>query len=226
MSSYLVDELRPGDSLELRGPVGGFFVWEAALGGPFCSSRAVGCRSVTVDRRHHLAVDSDVPLRLLYSARALDDVLYRDELTGWRPPTTSTSASRSPANGPTDGRDTVTHRRRAARGGRLADGRASPRVRLRTPAFVETAPRPSSTSATTPAGSGPSVSAPPEVDRDNDRQQSSTTHTACRRCRWRSGSRRRRRFISGCRSSARSVWRPRLPGTTGGTLRSTSMSVG
>ena len=32
--------------------------------------------------RHHLAVDSDVPLRLLYSARTLDDVLYRDELDG------------------------------------------------------------------------------------------------------------------------------------------------
>jgi ferredoxin-NADP reductase len=34
VSSYLVDELRPGDELELRGPIGGYFVWEQALGGP------------------------------------------------------------------------------------------------------------------------------------------------------------------------------------------------
>jgi ferredoxin-NADP reductase len=34
VSPYLVDELRPGDSLELRGPIGGYFVWKAALGGP------------------------------------------------------------------------------------------------------------------------------------------------------------------------------------------------
>lgn len=81
VSSYLVDELRPGDSLELRGPVGGFFVWEASFGGPLLlvagGSGVVPFRSIV---RHHLAVESDVPLRLLYSARTLDDVLYRDEL--------------------------------------------------------------------------------------------------------------------------------------------------
>ena len=81
VSSYLVDELRPGDSLELRGPVGGFFVWEAAFGGPLLlvagGSGVVPFRSIV---RHHRAVASDVPLRLLYSARTLDDVLYRDEL--------------------------------------------------------------------------------------------------------------------------------------------------
>ena len=81
VSSYLVDELRPGDSLEFRGPVGGFFVWEAAFGGPLLlvagGSGVVPFRSIV---RHHLAVASDVPLRLLYSARTLDDVLYRDEL--------------------------------------------------------------------------------------------------------------------------------------------------
>ena len=34
VSSYLVGELRTGDKLELRGPVGGYFVWEADMGGP------------------------------------------------------------------------------------------------------------------------------------------------------------------------------------------------
>ncbi len=34
VSPYLVDVLAPGDELELRGPIGGFFVWERSLGGP------------------------------------------------------------------------------------------------------------------------------------------------------------------------------------------------
>ena len=81
VSPYLVEELRPGDQLELRGPVGGYFVWEASLGGPVLlvagGSGVVPFRSIV---RHHAEVDSDVPLRLLYSARSIDDVLYRDEL--------------------------------------------------------------------------------------------------------------------------------------------------
>jgi len=81
VSPYLVDELRPGDLLELRGPVGGFFVWETSLGGPVLlvagGSGVVPFRSIV---RHHRAVASEVPLRLLYSARTLDDVLYRSEL--------------------------------------------------------------------------------------------------------------------------------------------------
>src|SRR5207237_2374983 len=81
VSPYLVDELRPGDELELRGPVGGYFVWEGSLGGPLLllagGSGVVPLRSML---RHRAAVDSVVPVRLLYSARTLDDVIYRDEL--------------------------------------------------------------------------------------------------------------------------------------------------
>ena len=81
VSPYLVDELRPGDELELRGPVGGYFVWEEGLGGPLLllagGSGVVPLRSML---RHRAAIDSVVPVRLLYSARALDDVIYRDEL--------------------------------------------------------------------------------------------------------------------------------------------------
>jgi ferredoxin-NADP reductase len=81
VSPYLVDELRPGDQVELRGPVGGYFVWEASLGGPVLlvggGSGVVPLRAIV---RHHVGVASDVPLRLLYSARTLEDVLYRDEL--------------------------------------------------------------------------------------------------------------------------------------------------
>jgi ferredoxin-NADP reductase len=82
VSPYLVDELRPGDKLEIRGPVGGYFVWEEVLGGPLLlvggGSGVVPLRAML---RHHRAVGSSVPARLLYSARTLEDVIYRDELT-------------------------------------------------------------------------------------------------------------------------------------------------
>ena len=82
VSPYLVDELRPGDQLELRGPVGGYFVWEEALGGPLVlvggGSGVVPLRAML---RHHRAVGSTVPTRLLYSARRLENVIYREELT-------------------------------------------------------------------------------------------------------------------------------------------------
>src|SRR5213076_3649575 len=81
VSPYLVDELRPGDELELRGPIGGYFVWEDALGGPLLllagGSGIVPLRAML---RHHLASESDAPLRLLYSARSLEEVIDRDEL--------------------------------------------------------------------------------------------------------------------------------------------------
>jgi ferredoxin-NADP reductase len=81
VSPYLAGELRPGDELELRGPIGGYFVWEEALGGPLAllagGSGVVPLRSIL---RHHSAAASRVPVRLLYSARTIDDVIYRNEL--------------------------------------------------------------------------------------------------------------------------------------------------
>jgi ferredoxin-NADP reductase len=81
VSSYLVGELRQGDELELRGPIGGYFVWEEALGGPLLlvggGSGIVPLRAMI---RHRFARRSAVPVRLLYSARSLDEVIYREEL--------------------------------------------------------------------------------------------------------------------------------------------------
>jgi ferredoxin-NADP reductase len=81
VSPYLADELRPGDELELRGPIGGYFVWEEQSGGPLLllagGSGIVPFRSIL---RHRAAVGSTTPVRLLYSSRALDDVIYREEL--------------------------------------------------------------------------------------------------------------------------------------------------
>ena len=84
VSPYLVGELRPGDELELRGPIGGYFVWNQSLAGPLLliagGSGIVPFRSML---RHRSATGSDVGVRLLYSARALDEVIYRDELAGF-----------------------------------------------------------------------------------------------------------------------------------------------
>jgi ferredoxin-NADP reductase len=81
VSPYLIDELRLGDGLELRGPVGGYFVWEESLGGPLqLIAGGSGVVPLRAMLRHHRAVGSNVPVRLLYSARSIDEVIYRDEL--------------------------------------------------------------------------------------------------------------------------------------------------
>jgi ferredoxin-NADP reductase len=81
VSPYLTDELRAGDKLELRGPIGGYFVWEAERGGPLLlvggGSGVVPLMSML---RHREAASSQAQARLLYSARSLGDVIYRGEL--------------------------------------------------------------------------------------------------------------------------------------------------
>jgi ferredoxin-NADP reductase len=81
VSPYLVDELRTGDELELRGPVGGHFTWDAADGGPLLLvAGGSGLVPLMAMLRHRAAQDSAVDARLLLSARTWEDVLYRDEL--------------------------------------------------------------------------------------------------------------------------------------------------
>ena len=81
VSPYLTQELRTGDELELRGPIGDYFVWEEKLGGPlFLVGGGSGVVPLRAMLRHYVAVGSAVPLRVLYSSRSLPDVIYRDEL--------------------------------------------------------------------------------------------------------------------------------------------------
>jgi ferredoxin-NADP reductase len=81
VSPYLTDELHAGDDLELRGPIGGYFVWEEKLGGPlFLVGGGSGVVPLRAMLRHHRAVGSAVPVRLVYSARTESDLLYRHEL--------------------------------------------------------------------------------------------------------------------------------------------------
>ncbi len=83
VSPYLTDVLEPGDELELRGPIGGYFVWEASLPGPLqLIAGGSGVVPLRAMLRHWDAVDRPVPARLLYSARSLEDAIFRDELLG------------------------------------------------------------------------------------------------------------------------------------------------
>jgi ferredoxin-NADP reductase len=83
VSPYLFDVLEPGDQLEMRGPIGRYFVWQDHMGGPLLmvagGSGVVPFRSML---RHRNATGSEAPARLLYSARSLTEVVYREELAG------------------------------------------------------------------------------------------------------------------------------------------------
>ncbi len=81
VSSYLCDELRAGDLLELRGPIGGYFTWRATDDGPLLLlGGGSGLVPLAAMLRHRAAVDAVVDARLLVSAGGIDEVLYRDEL--------------------------------------------------------------------------------------------------------------------------------------------------
>jgi ferredoxin-NADP reductase len=81
VSPYLVDELTEGDQLEFRGPIGGYFVWDEATGGPLLLvAGGSGICPLMAMIRHRAARGSHVPTRLLYSSRSLEDVIYREEL--------------------------------------------------------------------------------------------------------------------------------------------------
>jgi ferredoxin-NADP reductase len=81
VSPYLTDELRIGDGLELRGPIGGWFAWEARDGGPLLLvAGGSGIAPLMAMVRHHRVAGSDVPVRLLHSSRSLEEIFFREEL--------------------------------------------------------------------------------------------------------------------------------------------------
>ena len=81
VSTYLHDVVVPGDRVELRGPIGGYFVWEAALGGPLLLiAGGSGVVPLLSMLRHRAGAMSHVPTALVYSSRTRDDVIDFDEL--------------------------------------------------------------------------------------------------------------------------------------------------
>jgi ferredoxin-NADP reductase len=85
VSPYLTEELRIGDKIELRGPIGGYFVWNARDAknndSPlFLIAGGSGIVPLMAMIRHRANSASKVPTRLLYSSRSFEDVIYREEL--------------------------------------------------------------------------------------------------------------------------------------------------
>src|SRR2546421_12458094 len=81
VSPYLVGEVRSGDVFEVRGPIGGWFVWEPALGGPLLLvAGGSGIVPLMAMIRHRASAGDATPTRLVYSSRTLEDVIYREEL--------------------------------------------------------------------------------------------------------------------------------------------------
>ena len=81
VSPYMHDVLVPDDQIEVRGPIGGYFVWEAKLGGPLLLiAGGSGVVPLMAMIRHRATTGAQVPTRLLFSSRAPDDAIYFDEL--------------------------------------------------------------------------------------------------------------------------------------------------
>lgn len=81
VSPFLHEVVVPGDRLEVRGPIGGYFVWEAALGGPLLLiAGGSGVVPLMAMARHRARAGSRVPARLLFSSRGPEEIIYRDEL--------------------------------------------------------------------------------------------------------------------------------------------------
>ena len=81
VSPYLTDVLVVGDRIELRGPIGGYFVWEPDRGGPLLLiGGGSGIAPLMAMLRARVRAGSDVPVRMILSWRTGDDVIYADEL--------------------------------------------------------------------------------------------------------------------------------------------------
>ena len=82
VSTFLHEVVVPGDRMEVRGPIGGYFVWDAAVhGGPLLLvAGGSGVVPMMAMLRHRAAAKASVPVRLLYSSRTFEDVIYREEL--------------------------------------------------------------------------------------------------------------------------------------------------
>ena len=79
VSPYLAEELRVGDEIEVRGPIGGYFVWEPGGGEPLLLvAGGSGIVPLMAMIRQRAATGDHTPTRLVYSSRRLEEVIYAD----------------------------------------------------------------------------------------------------------------------------------------------------
>ena len=136
VSPYLTTVADVGDQFEVRGPIGGWFVWDGDDTTPvLLVGGGSGVVPLMAMMRHHARTASTAAMQLVYSARTLDDVIYRDELTtladgGHRAVTLTLTREASPDVD----RASRSRRHRPARRGRLATTGSTPLLRLWTDA--------------------------------------------------------------------------------------------
>lgn len=81
VSPFLHDVAQPGDTIEVRGPIGGHFIWRAEDGGPLLLiAGGSGVAPLMSILRHRAAVAPNIPALLAYSVRTWDELIFRDEL--------------------------------------------------------------------------------------------------------------------------------------------------
>jgi ferredoxin-NADP reductase len=81
VSPYLVGELKMGDKLELRGPIGGYFVWRGGDDRPLLLvAGGSGVVPLMAMLRHRSSTVHKTPTRLLFSSRSFGDIIYREEI--------------------------------------------------------------------------------------------------------------------------------------------------
>jgi ferredoxin-NADP reductase len=81
VSPYLASEVIIGDRFELRGPIGGHFVWTSAMNEPlFLVAGGSGVAPLMAMLRHRAATENKNPAVMIYSSRSFDDIIYRKEL--------------------------------------------------------------------------------------------------------------------------------------------------
>ena len=146
VSPYLSDDLRAGDQIELRGPIGGYFVWDVSLAGPLLlvagGSGIVPLmamlrhRDVALERAGALA-RHQVPTRLLYSSRKWDEVIYRDESHVWRKRRDGGGDSHPHARGVPEWTGLGAGSIEPCSSRDVAGERTAPGIRVRTDALVE-----------------------------------------------------------------------------------------
>ena len=132
VSPYLTDELRPGDRIELRGPIGGYFIWEPSQDGPvLLAAGGSGVVPLMAMARARAVAGSQADMRLVLSSRSCEEIIYRAELErlsgdGFtrRPHAHALATFRLD-------RLCASRRLGDARGRRPEPGRASERLRLR-----------------------------------------------------------------------------------------------
>jgi ferredoxin-NADP reductase len=81
VSPYLAGKVRVGDRFELRGPIGGYFVWTVASGGPLVLiGGGSGVVPLVSMLRHRANQKATMPAKLIYSARRYEELIFREEL--------------------------------------------------------------------------------------------------------------------------------------------------